>query len=129
LTLSATTLGLVHGVWRAGIAFTLACSHTCLATARVQLPAADARRLGLSRSGHPLTVGHRSVRLWANQPRHVAFRLRPAALPAARRLRLVLTAADIAGSRARIERNLFDTELGSPMVTHIASRGAGRARG
>ena len=103
LTLSASTLGLVHGVWRAGVALTLTCSHTCVATVRVQLPAADARRLGLSTP----TVGRRSVRLSAGRPRHVAVRLRPAALRAAGHLRLVVTAADTAGSRARIERGLF----------------------
>ncbi len=107
LTLSAATLGRVHGAWGAGVAFTFTCSQACLATARVRLPAAAARRLGLSRSGRPLTVGHRSVRLWAGQPRHVVVRLRRPALRAARRLRLDLTADDAAGGRARIVRGLF----------------------
>jgi hypothetical protein len=110
LTLSATTLGRVHGIWRAGVALTLTCSQTCLASVRVQLPAADARRLGLSTR----TVGRRSVRLSANRPRHVALRVRPGAMRAAARLRLVVTAADTAGSRARIDRRLF----GSLASTH-----------
>jgi hypothetical protein len=47
------------------------------------------------------------VRLSAGRPRHVAVRLRPAALRDRARLRLVVSAADAAGRHARIERALF----------------------
>jgi streptogramin lyase len=108
LTVTVSRLDGVRTLRRTGLRLELACSHACLVSARLMTTARAARRLGLSRSGRPLTVAARRVLLADARPRRMHLRLRPRAARAAGRLPLVLvvSAVDTAGARTQLQRRL-----------------------
>jgi hypothetical protein len=110
LRLTVSTHGGVRALLRAGLRLRLTCSRACLATVHLQLAAADARRLGLSRSRRPLTISARSLRASRARPRLITMTPQRAAAALQRasapHMRLLVTGVDAAGNRARIDHRL-----------------------
>jgi hypothetical protein len=94
------------GTRRSGVRVQLTCSHACLASVRLEISARDALRLGLSRSARPFTVAARNLRL-DGDPRRVRLRLRAVVRHAPQlSIRMLVSAVDVAGRRAGVDRTL-----------------------